>query len=275
MNGGRSYRSVYTSDGRLLLKKEEAKNRVFSSECAAVMNKLLGTVTESGTASSVKLKYTVDTAGKTGTSGEDRDRLFVGYTPYLTSGIWCGYRDGTESIGKLSVSHLKIWNDVMTRMHGVLLDGLADGEIKSFDTGGLVRAEYCRDSGELFAPNCAKDPRGSRLDYGYFIKGTEPNSLCKTHILCRYDREAEALACEGCPDEFIEQIALIKIEYRSFPKQIIITDAEYVYRDLDEGIGIPEDYSLPYFYFQIPEGEFVGRSRRRKQFNSGCFIHGD
>jgi hypothetical protein len=163
----------------------------------------------------------------------------------------------------------------MRRVHANILSGVPEYKIKSFSEKGIVRAEYCRDSGKLFTPTCAKDPRGSRMDVGYFIKGTEPKSLCQRHVICKYDKGSEAISNNKCPEEFIEQIALIRIETRAFPRQITVTDAEYVYRDISDTLPIPEDYTEPYFFYAIPEGEYVGKSGKRKQYNSGCYIHAD
>ncbi len=269
----RSFVAVFDKDGNLIIDNSPSEHEVFSKYTARVMNKLLMNVTESGTASSLTLKSFVDTAGKTGTSGEDKNRMFIGYTPYLTCGIWCGYREGGKSIGYVYPSHLKIWDDVMYTLHSKILSDTPDEDVESFSVSGLVRREYCKDSGMIYSPTCLKDPRGNRIEVGYFIKGTEPRNVCTTHVLCKYDRLAEGIATDGCPEEFIEEIALIRVEGRKFPKEIFISDAEFVYRELKPGVKLPDNYDVPYFYNQLDDGEYAGRSKAKKQYNSSCYIH--
>ena len=85
------------------------------------MISLLGGVTEYGTARSINLDQLVDTAGKTGTSSGDKNRIFVGFTPYYTAGISMGYRDSGKSIGSISKSHLKIWDEIMISLHEICI----------------------------------------------------------------------------------------------------------------------------------------------------------
>ena len=220
--------------------------------------------------SKITLKNTVDTAGKTGTSGDDKDRLFVGYTPYLTAGIWCGYTSGDKSIGKIAPTHLKIWDEVMTDIHSDILMGLSDREIKSFSADGLVRMEYCKDSGKRHGEICSCDPRGNRAEIGYFMKKSIPYGECRTHVLCNYDVVGEGIATEFCPSENLKEIALLRIENRRFPKEIIISDADYVYKHVDGSAPLCEDNSYPYYYNYIEDGVYVGRGRRKRQFNCLC-----
>ncbi len=272
LHSARSYIAVYDSNGNIILDNAPTEKRIFSIGTARIMNQLLMQVTKNGTASAITLKRTVDTAGKTGTSGDDKDRLFVGYTPYLTAGIWCGYRDSTASVGRAAPSHIEIWDNVMKSIHSKMLSEYDDGEIESFSTGGLIRREFCRDSGRLYSDNCLHDPRGSRLDWGYFLPSSQPTGLCDRHILCKYDIFAEGVACDGCPDEFVLDVSLLRID-RTFPKEIYITDAEYVWRSTDGTKPPPNDFDVPFFYPYIPEGDYVGRGRNKKQYNSFCFIH--
>ncbi len=267
---GRSFIAVYDSSGNTLIDNSNEQKQVFSPECARVMNKLLMNVTESGTASKITLKNTVDTAGKTGTSGDDKDRLFIGYTPYLTAGIWCGYNNGDRSIGKIAPTHIKIWDDVMTQIHSELLKNVTDSKIKNFSSEGLVRMEYCKDSGKRYGDACSHDPRGNRSDVGYFIKNSIPYGKCNRHVLCDYDVVGEGIASSDCPDENIKAVALLRIEDRHFPKEIIISDADYVYRDIDGSKPICEDSAYPYYYNYIEDGDYVGRGRHKKQFNALC-----
>ena len=158
----------------------------------------------------------------------------------------------------------------MTAIHGELIQ---NGNIKKFSTDGLLYLPYCMDSGEIYSEVCVYDPRGNRRDFGYFTEDNKPNTTCSRHIMCFYDSVTKAIACPKCPKENLVGVALISVPTRSFPKQIQITDAEYVYRYLTGYEKRPTDYSLPYFFYIIPDGEYVGISDNRKQFNSNCHIH--
>jgi len=270
---GKSFIAVYDRDGKLLLDNSNQEKQIFSPECARIMNKLLMNVTESGTASKITLKNTVDTAGKTGTSGDDKDRLFIGYTPYLTAGIWCGYQTGDKSINKISPTHIKIWDEVMTDIHSELLKNVPDGEIKAFSSKGLIKAEYCKDSGKIYSENCKYDPRGSRLEVGYFMKNSIPRLECDRHVLCDYDVVCEGIATEFCPYENIKAVSLLRINDRHFPKEIIISDADYVYKYTDGSKPFSNDPNYPYYHNYLVDGEYVGKGRGKKQFNSICIEH--
>jgi penicillin-binding protein 1A len=264
----RSYLSLYDHSGKLVMENKTNKKRVFKESTARIMNNLLMNVTESGTASSITLKNMVDTAGKTGTSSANRDKLFIGYTPSYVAGIWCGYDNGSE-IRSMSKSHLKIWDEIMNEIY----DDTHEREV--FSTEGLMQLPYCKDSGRAYSDVCIYDPRGSRMEYGYFSADNVPTGKCDRHVVLMYDSLTKAVACHGCPNENLVPVSLIYHTDRAFPKQITITDAEYVCRDIGRYDTRPIDYALPYFEYTIPDGVFVGRSKNKKQFNSNCYLHDD
>ncbi len=214
---GCSYIAVFDSDGKIITRKERAEKEICAPESARLMTQLLSLVVDSGTAAKITLGDIYDTAGKTGTSGSDRDRLFVGYTPYYTAGIWCGYTDNSSAVGSHEKNHFTVWDEVMKLIHERKV-GYSEQE-KHFSIDGLVYAPFCRDSGKLFTRECLYDARGDRLDFGYFIKGTEPKENCDRHLL---------LYENAFP--FISKISLLKIDGRSFPKRIEVTDEKYAYR---------------------------------------------
>ena len=160
----------------------------------------------------------------------------------------------------------------MTDIHSDILER---EDIKKFSTDGLYKMPYCMDSGKLYSDNCIYDPRGSRQEYGYFTEDNAPIGVCDRHVLCSYDSETKAIACPNCPEENIIKVSLLNVSDRAFPKEITITDAEFVYRDIDGYTQRPVDYALPYFQYTIPDGVFVGRSKNKKQFNSNCYLHDD
>ena len=57
---------------------------------AYFMNTLLQGVINGGTGGSAKFSG-MTIAGKTGTTSENYDRYFVGYTPYYVAAVWTGY----------------------------------------------------------------------------------------------------------------------------------------------------------------------------------------
>ena len=91
-----SYHRVLDREGRVLLENTPATeaDRAMTAENAALMTRLLITVTHHGTAARyLDLTETlgVETAGKTGTTQGGCDRRFIGYTPRLLAGVWMGY----------------------------------------------------------------------------------------------------------------------------------------------------------------------------------------
>lgn len=270
LNKGRSYTKVLDSSGELILENKPEQKRIFSNETAKIMNQLLMNVTDSGTAKSISLKNTVDTAGKTGTSGGNLEKLFIGYTPYLAAGIRSSYNDGKTPIG--DSSHLEIWDEVMTKIHDHYFDRYGENT-KAFSTEGLLYLPYCKDSGELFAENCILDPRGNRMEYGYFTADNKPTAICKTHVIVDYDAETEAVAHPGCPRENIIKISLLDIPYRSFPCDVVILDAEYVYRKIDMDVVRGDRFDVPYFQNALQPDGYVGRGEKKRQFNHSCYLH--
>lgn len=262
----RSYVLCFDGEGEKILEKSAEYKQIYTPECARITNQLLCGVTGFGTARSVTLKNIVDIAGKTGTSAGSCDKLFVGYTPYYTAGVWSGYASVGKSVGNYVQSHIKVWDDVMKLIHEKRLS--YDEDIRSFSTEGLVRASFCIDSGKTHCDRCMKDPRGERISYGYFLRGTEPQELCDRHVLCDYDVFLRGVAVNPTYRGFIREVALLDIPDRAFPVQIYVTDAEYVYRRVDDELGYGTDASEPYFVYALPEGEYAGISKSKKQFNS-------
>lgn len=176
----RSYSAVYDREGSAVIVKEPEKERIYSVETAQIMNQLLTEVVADGTARQITLKESVDTAGKTGTSGNDRDRLFIGYTPYYTAGIWCGFGKANMQVGYNTPSHLKIWDEIMKKVHEEMIFCDYSESIRSFDTSKLIIAPYCSKSGMLPSEWCEIDDE-AYLKFGYFDYKNLPEKECDYH----------------------------------------------------------------------------------------------
>jgi len=168
LGSGRSYYAALTFDGKIIVESNTNDRRIYSPSTASIMTALLSGVVENGTASSVRLKYSVDTAGKTGTSSNNLDRVFIGYTPYYTAGVWCGYADGSTPVPKINPSHIAIWDEVMIRIHNNIAP---QRNPLSFDMTGVIRLEFC--------PNCGGLAGQSGEKYvGYFINEDDIKHSC-------------------------------------------------------------------------------------------------
>ncbi len=176
----RSYVEVLDNKNTVILENKSESKRIFKESTARIMNQLLMGVTESGTAKSITLKNSYDTAGKTGTSANNRDKLFVGYTPYFTIGLWCGYGDGATPVYSVFPSHLEIWDNISTRIHNRDLENERETDLKRFSTEGLEMLAYFKDTGELVPDSFNLDTNSATVGYGYFDPLNRPQKSKKT-----------------------------------------------------------------------------------------------
>lgn len=133
-------------------------------------------------------------AGKSGTTTDNRDAWFVGFTPYYTAGIWTGFDDNNRGLSNTNY-HKTIWKNIMDRIH----EELPTAQFQPPED--VVQVSVCRKSGKLAVPGlCDHDPRGSCVYTEYFARGTEPQEVCDVHVSAEICSETGLLAGEYCPD---------------------------------------------------------------------------
>lgn len=267
-NSCRSYYKVTDGNGNILLENRYNGKAVLSEENAAIMGKMLENVVKNGTAKSINLKNKISCAGKTGTTQNNYDRWFIGYTPQYTAGVWCGY-EYPKSLSGANVC-ISAWDRVMAEIYEVK----ANYKNTAFDyTDNIIQAEYCMDSGKLMTEACRKDPRGNRTEIGWFKRGSVPTEYCDCHILVSYDTESGGVSLNNmCKYGIVEQVGMITVD-RSFPTQIYVTDAQYVYKKIGEDVLPESSPELPYFNNLLKKGEYCGVSKTAEQFNRLCRAH--
>ena len=122
-NGGTYIKPVYytkivDSKGNVLLQNSKSGKKVMKNTTAWLLTDAMKDVIKRGTgkkAAFKKIKMTQ--AGKTGTTSDNTDFWFEGYTPYYTAGIWLGY---DSMFTQMSGSASKImWRDIMEKVHKV------------------------------------------------------------------------------------------------------------------------------------------------------------
>ncbi|MDO5537318.1 MAG: PBP1A family penicillin-binding protein [Desulfovibrionaceae bacterium] len=102
-NGGLGVRpriitSITDARGRVLYRQDIEHWQAISPQNAYQMDVLLKRVVNSGTGTRARIEG-LNIAGKTGTSNDSRDVWFVGFTPYLCTGVYVGY-DSNVSLGR-------------------------------------------------------------------------------------------------------------------------------------------------------------------------------
>ena len=114
-------KTVRTSAGRVLYRREE-KQRVpiIAPDHVSMLSGMLAAVVSEGTARRAAIPGH-PTAGKTGTTQDNRDAWFVGYTGHLVGGVWVG-NDNGQPMANVTGGSLpaRIWLQVMSLAHARL-----------------------------------------------------------------------------------------------------------------------------------------------------------
>ena len=123
---GRTYSKVTDLDGNLILRNDPDTIQAFNPVVADNMTSMLRGVVTSGTGGEARIGN-MPVAGKTGTTTADKDRYFVGYTPYYVAAVWTGF-DHNETMYFSGNPAAKIFAKVMKDIHENL-------PVKNFPSG--------------------------------------------------------------------------------------------------------------------------------------------
>ncbi len=161
-----SYIYVIDPAGETVLQHKYTPIQSISEESAYVMNKLMQQVIEgpNGTGRAAKLNN-VPLVGKTGTSQEWKDNLFVGCTPDYVSGVWYGYKDHRPVKSGTYYSTAKLWKNIF----GDIADAGTKTEFPDCET--VKEMYYCSNTGLIASGSC---PTGNT---GYYKSSNIP-SVC-------------------------------------------------------------------------------------------------
>ncbi|MBQ7708503.1 MAG: transglycosylase domain-containing protein [Bacteroidales bacterium] len=118
---------IEDSDGNVLGQFSDRKREAVSRRATGEMISMMQAVVDSGTGVRLRLKYGLkgEIAGKTGTTNDNSDGWFIGYTPNITAGVWVGAEDryvhfANTNLGQGANMALPIWGIWMKK---VLADG--------------------------------------------------------------------------------------------------------------------------------------------------------
>ena len=149
-NGGSLIKSKYfykicNSHGEIILDNSEPDSiAAFSAATTDTLTSLMYNAVNSGTGTAARLSSGMAVAGKTGTTGDNYDRWFCGFTPYYAAACWTGY-DTPESIKVTAGGNpaAQLWSKTMTLVHEGL-EVLSQFESKS--TGDVLEIPSSSDN---------------------------------------------------------------------------------------------------------------------------------
>jgi|LSQX01.1.fsa_nt_gb penicillin-binding protein 1A len=258
-NKSRTYTKVLDSDGQMVLENTLAGTPVIKEKTAFYMNQMLQYVVTNGTGINARLPN-MPSGGKTGTTDDDFDRWYAGYTPYYTCIVWYGF-DVNKTIVPVSGTSpaVPLWKAVMEKVHENL------EPVEFFQPSGtVVKASYCRDSGLVPTDACRNDIRGSRVSTGTFLAEDVPTGACHVHRYVTIDSESKQLATPYCPVENLTRVSLMALD-RRFPISGITLN--------DERFTIPLDSEASDTGTGFRVGAKVGKDQILH--NSHCTLHNE
>ena len=198
-NGGvyhspKLYTRVIDQNGNVLLNNHTTSTRVMKESTAFLLTSAMEDVISKGTGKDAKLSSSMASAGKSGTTTNNYDYWFTGYTPYHTASVWMGYDLNTDF--KSENTHKKIWSKIMSQIIEKKDEKTTDFSRPS----NIVTAKICKKSGKLAIPGiCDHDPRGSMVVTEYFTKGTVPKQTCDTHVAIEFCKTSKQPVNDNCP----------------------------------------------------------------------------
>lgn len=212
-NGGTYIKPVYytkivDSKGNVLLQNSKSGKKVMKNTTAWLLTDAMKDVIKRGTgkkAAFKKIKMTQ--AGKTGTTSDNTDFWFEGYTPYYTAGIWLGY---DSMFTQMSGSASKImWRDIMEKVHKV--KKLKNKNFKKPED--IITRKICKKCGKLAVYGlCDRALDGNDIKTEYFARGTQPKESCDCHVKYTFSNSNGHMAETGASASTNDKVYLNKDE---------------------------------------------------------------
>ncbi|SCZ81326.1 transglycosylase domain-containing protein [Acidaminobacter hydrogenoformans] len=223
LNKTTTFTKVIDNRGNVILENAPYLTRVADEKAAYILQDMLRTTVTDGLAKVAAIRNGntgIPVAGKTGTTSNQIDAWFVGFTPYYTASVWFG-NDVNMPLDQGSKVAAQFWNQVMTTVH----EGYQN---KNFTpVNGLVSLSVDTKSGKLPSEFSALDPRGT-VKTEMFIPGTEPTMMDDVHVQGLVCIESNLLANEYCPEETIETRVFVKRPIPLSPEDLaMVRDAAY------------------------------------------------
>jgi penicillin-binding protein 1A len=107
-----AYSKIEDVNGDTILRSNAKKTKVIDASVAFIMSDILHTTVTNGIASAAQVSGQV-TCGKTGTTTDNYDAWFCGFTPQYSAALWIG-NDVNIELSEGSSAAARLWSQIMT-----------------------------------------------------------------------------------------------------------------------------------------------------------------
>jgi penicillin-binding protein 1A len=156
-------------DGNVIWTRETRRQRVIDPAVAFIVTDMMRDVVDRGTATGVRAAgYRGVAAGKTGTTNDNSDAWFIGFTPQAVGGIWIGFDEPTPIVRGATGGAIAapVWARVMRNLRGGVEWSPPPGvERRQVDAYGNIVASNCPIIGEVHEE--------------WFLEGSAPLGRCQ------------------------------------------------------------------------------------------------
>lgn len=198
------YTRVLDSNGNVILDHTQPETRqVLKETTAYLLTSAMADTVNIGTGGAARFSG-MSIAGKTGTTSDDKDVWFAGFTPYYTAVTWTGYDIPFKMNKEELALSKKLWRLVMQEIHAELPN-------QTFPIpNGIVQAAVCSQSGKRPIEGICDVAGTVRSEY--FAEGTVPTDICDVHYLGDVCAYSNLPASADCPFKLSGTLTLTPIE---------------------------------------------------------------
>ncbi len=176
------YTKVVNNKGKTILENSGNTHTVIKDSTAWLLTNAMQDVVTAGTGKLCAVPG-MTVAGKTGTTSDDVDIWFSGYTPYLTATIWSGY-DNNDSLSNTAY-HETLWSKIMTQIDSVK----GYNEDPGFpQPDSVVKEKICSSSNKAAVDGACPS---SSVREEYFAKSNTITEQCNVHYQSHSSKKKE------------------------------------------------------------------------------------
>lgn len=189
------YTKILDHDGNVLLEKTPVTGQAVSIGVAGELTAAMEKVVSEGTGTNAYFS-SMPVAGKSGTTNDNIDAWFFGFSPYYTCGVWGGYDTNQPQESGTYVQLM--WKTIMMGAN----DSLPDAEFTS--TSELTKCTVCSKCGKkAISGLCDNTLQGDMTEVVYLPEDMVPDEKCDCHEEVKICNETGERANEDCPDTSI------------------------------------------------------------------------